>query len=127
MKKILFTLTLVIAAAVMMTSCSKEYTLNADLNGSWNMTTLNEATVSNYGLFTFVKSSETKGNVTMIYTWGNFSVTHTGTYVLTSDTKITVTPDDGSDVMIYTVISHSSKDLKIKQESNGDVMVFAKK
>ncbi|MCX6181598.1 MAG: hypothetical protein NT150_06705 [Bacteroidetes bacterium] len=124
MKKLLFIL---FASTMMLTSCSKEYTLNSDLNGSWNMTSCAGYVVTDYAVFKFEKTSADKGKVTMTYKILGTSISSTGTYVLDSDTKITVTPDkQGEDIIVYTVLTHSSSELKVQQVSNSSTYIFAK-
>ncbi|MFM7023987.1 MAG: lipocalin family protein [Flavobacteriales bacterium] len=124
MKRILFVM--MAAVAVMFTSCSKEFMLNADIQGSWELSTVNGNSTIAGTVFTFDKTDSDRGKVTMTYpTWNGGTTTYTGTYVLEGDTKITVTPDNGSPAIIYTVISKSDSELKLQCED--DIMVFKKK
>lgn len=127
MKKILFTL--VVAVAVMFTSCSKEYTLNSHLNGEWELTSVDGTAISGYTMtIKFEKDGSDKGTYTSTATWGTMPAqTDSGTYVLEEDTKITMTDSDaGSTADSSTVVSHSKTEL-VLTDADGHKYVLKKK
>ena len=116
-----------VAIAMIFASCSKEYTLNNQLNGSWDLSTYDgNAVTSGFKTLAFTKASDTKG--TLVITTAVFGITTTesGSYVLESDTKITFTPSGAANVQVYTVVAHSSSSLTL-QDANAHIWVLIKK
>ncbi len=135
MKKILV---LMFAATLVVTSCSKEARLNRKLEGTWNVQsyTQNGIPVSLTGLtrsITFTKDKKGVGNYSMTTTILSFPTVETGTYAITSDTKITKTQvapvvTSGSAITVMNIVSFSKTDmtLSIVTSSGTDVYVLKK-
>jgi len=116
-----------VAIAMIFASCSKEYTLNNQLNGSWDLSTLDgNAVTSGFKTLAFAKASDTKGTLVMTTVYGILTTTESFSYVLESDTKITWTPTGAGNVQVYTVVSHSASGLTL-QDANAHIWVLKKK
>ncbi len=120
MKNVLSILT--VAILFIATSCSKESKLNRKLDGTWTLTSYNNAAPSGVATFAFVKDKKTG---TFTETDGNF--TGTGTYTLTSDKTITttVTYFGQPEISIYTVVDYSKTELTLLDQS-AKTWVFTK-
>ena len=131
MKKILF-LSVAILALV---SCSKESRLNKKIDGTWDIVSVNGLMPSSIGLTSmtieFTKDNKGKGAFTTKMTEGTLSESSTGTYVLTDDTKITMTdtPTSGevSTPEEMTINSYSKTDLTMTSVEDKTVIILKKK
>lgn len=137
MKKLMM---IMVAATMLLASCSKESRLNRKLDGTWNLTsyTVNGFNVPLTGVsmsVVFVKDKKGVGSYTLTYTFtGLGSQVETGTYSLTDDTKITLTkvtptPSVGETPNNTTITSYSKTDLttsSITSDGDLEVRVFKK-
>lgn len=127
-----------IAATLVLASCSKEARLNRKLEGTWNVQsyTENGNAFSMAGLtrsITFTKEKKGVGNYSMTTTILSFPTVETGTYAITSDTKITKTQvapvlTSGSAITVMNIVSFSKTDmtLSVLTSSGTDVYVLKK-
>lgn len=131
MKKILFLAVAILA----LVSCSKESRLNKKIDGTWDIVSINGQLPSSIGLTSmtieFTKDNKGKGAFTTKMTEGSFSESSTGTYVLTDDTKITMTetPTSGqvSTPEDMTINSYSKTDLTMTSVEDNTVIILKKK
>lgn len=135
MKKILI---MMIAVTLVLASCSKEARLNRKLEGTWNVQsyTQNGTPFNMTGLtrsITFTKDKKGVGNYSMTTTILSFPTFETGTYAITSDTKITKTQvapvvTSGSVITVMNIVSFSKTDLTLSvvTSSGTDVYVLKK-
>jgi hypothetical protein len=130
MKKILFLAVAILA----LVSCSKESRLNKKIDGTWDIVSVNGQLPSSIGLtmtIEFTKDKKGKGAFTSKITEGSFSESSTGTYVLTDDTKITMTetPTSGqvSTPEDMTINSYSKTDLTMTSVEDNTVIILKKK
>ncbi len=133
MKKFLF-LSVAILALVL-GSCSKEAKLNRKIDGKWDIVTFAGISPASLGItsFTieFTKDKKGKGAYTSTSTSSTGTDSSTGTYVLTDDTKITMTENASAnnstptpDAM--TVTDYSKTDLTLT-DASGKAIVLKKK
>lgn len=131
MKKLMFVL---IAATMMLASCSKENKLNKKLEGTWKLVSTTDGGVTVTAesqnvtsTMTFTKVEKETGTYSSSYTYMGVTYTGSGTYTLTEDTQITTTqtaPSAGTpDVM--TVTEYTKTDMTLK-DSDGTVYVMVK-
>ena len=129
MKKVLS----IIAIAILFiaTSCSKEAKLNKDLNGEWNLISVNSQVIN--PLFSgiilkFEKTHKGTGKFTQIYTETKSGIsnikTTNGTYSLSKDNIITLIDDTGY-VEKYNVTSYDKTNLTYTQD--GLIACYKKK
>ena len=86
---------IMVAATLVLASCSKESKLNRKLDGSWNVVSYSvNGADQPFGTSTmvmeFVKDKKGVGTYTQTSTTSSGSSVSTGTYVLTDDTKLTI-------------------------------------
>lgn len=121
-----------VAATLVLASCSKESKLNRKLDGSWNVVSYSvdgvDQSMTNVTMvMSFTKDKKGVGTYTNTLTVLSVPQVETGSYVLTEDATITenkITPGTGSSTSVYTVTDYSKSDLTLTQTSSGDVYVF---
>ncbi len=129
MKKLMMVM---VAATLVLASCSKESKLNRKLDGSWNVVSYSvdgvDQSMTNVTMvMSFTKDKKGVGTYTNTLTVLSVPQVETGSYVLTEDATITenkITPGTGSSTSVYTVTDYSKSDLTLTQTSSGDVYVF---
>lgn len=122
-----------VAATMMMASCSKESKLNKKLDGSWNLVSMSENGVDQpmtgmTMVMAFVKDKKGVGTYTQTFTITGFPASvETGTYALTDDTSISITkltPTAGTASSV-TVTDYSKTDMTLTDtDANGIVSVM---
>jgi hypothetical protein len=93
MKKLMM---IMVAATLVLASCSKESKLNRKLDGSWDIVSLSvngadQPMGTTTMVMEFVKDKKGVGTYTQTSTTNSVATVSTGTYVLTDDTKLTTT------------------------------------
>ena len=121
-------------ATMVLASCSKESRLNRKLDGTWDVVSYGTYTPASMELtafnIAFSKDKKGVGSYTTTMTSAAGTETGTGTYVLTDDTKITMTstPVAGytSTPDVNTITDYSKTDLTLT-DADGVVIVLKKK
>lgn len=118
-----------VTVAILFASCSKENKLNKRLDGSWNVVSIDGTTLGSDLSIVFSFSKDKKGKGTYSYTWTSMgsSNVETGTYVLTDDTKITITETGETIGDDYLIKDYSKTDMTVSDTDGSDVMVLKKK
>ena len=121
MKKLL---SLLIAASLIFTSCSKERKLNKKLDGKWDGIMVSNgfyaSKLSDLNIsisFEFSKDKKNNGDVLITYTDDTGTTLLQGTYKLSKDEKITITSNNG--VNDFEVIDYSDSEMTVKGNLNG--------
>lgn len=131
MKKLLFVL---IAAAMVLASCSKENKLNKKLEGTWKLVSTSEdgvtVTAESQGITsttTFTKVDKESGTYSNSVIYLGMTYTTSGTYTLTDDTKITMTQTAPSTqaAEVSTINEYSKTDMTLT-DSDGTIVVLKK-
>ncbi len=126
MKKILFALLAI--TTLSLSSCSKEQTINRQLDGSWNATIVDDVAVPSGTSVTYTFSKDKKGKGTGTYTasgFGAFDGTYNFNYTIVDD-KITWTYTNSSVSEVYTVSDHSKKDMTFTNTDGEKTVLEAK-
>ena len=128
---VLFVFTLIFSA------CSKEKKLNKKLDGEWNVVTINGTPVSETDpelesiTLSFVKAKE-NGTYTMTFLYIINGVSKpievSGSYTLTADEEIALTPTtSGAESYVFIVKSYSKTDLTLARSYNNYLYLLEKK
>lgn len=116
-----------VAFTMLFAACSKEAKLNKKLDGEWEVTSYNGAALSGESIVLAFEKDKKEGTYTQTYTVGSVSTKVTGTYTLTGDETITLTPStSGAEVEVLTVTSYSKTEMTVKN-SDGYVIILKKK
>ena len=110
------TLIAFVFTALIFASCSKEYYLSNDLNGTWDVTTSNGIAPTSATSVKFTKKNDTQGDV--VVTTSGISLA--GTYTVAGDTQIAMTLS--GTVINFVVSSHTSKSLTWATDGQTDVL-----
>ncbi|MCC7452523.1 MAG: hypothetical protein IT222_00040 [Crocinitomix sp.] len=120
---------LVVTSLFIMTSCSKDATLNKKIDGEWIVESIDGTTfLSGMSIvFKFEKDKQGKGAFTITETYDGSTDTQIGNYILVDDQYIYLRTATESYALVFKIQEYSKTELKLFVEDDSDLWVLKKK
>lgn len=120
---------LVVTSLFIMTSCSKDATVNKKIEGEWIVESIDGSLFvpGESIVFKFEKDKQGKGAFTITETYDGSNDTQIGNYILEDDQYIYLRTAAESYALVFKIQEYSKTELKLFDEDDSDLWVLKKK
>jgi hypothetical protein len=120
---------LVVTSLFIMTSCSKDATVNKKIDGEWNIESIDGSAFlpGESIVFKFEKDKQGKGAFTITETYDGATYTQIGNYILEDDQYIYMRTAEESFAYVLKIQEYSKTELKLFDEDFSEVWILKKK